>query len=421
MHIFFSGIGGAGIGPLAEIAHDAGYDVSGSDLRESLASLELEKRDVDVIYEQTGESIAAEHLANPIDWLVYTSALPDDRPELVFARENGIRVSKRDEFLAEFIREKNLRLVAIAGTHGKTTTTGMFVWAAKELGLPVSYSVGSTLSFGPSGFYDPNAEYFVYECDEYDRNFLQFSPTISAIPSLDYDHADTYPTLDDYKNAFRAFIDQSDETILFEDSYQFLQPLQNENVEVFDHSPDMNEIGLPGQFMRNNAFLVAETLRKIDDYDSDELYQILAEFPGTDRRFEKLADNLYTDYAHHPSEIAATLQKAREISDNVVVVYQPHQNVRQHEVANEYEHAFDLANKVYWTPTYLVRENPDLTVLAPEDLIAKLNNPDVAESAELDENLWQKVSQHLADNDLVIFMGAGPIDAWLRNQISTDA
>lgn len=417
MHIFFSGIGGAGLGPLAEIAVDAGYDVSGSDLHESLASLELERRDVDVAYEQTAESIAAEHLINPIDWFIYTSALPDDHPELVFARENNIRVSKRDEFLAEFIREKNLRLIAIAGTHGKTTTTGMFVWAAKKLGLPISYSVGSTISFGASGFYDPNSQYFAYECDEYDRNFLHFSPQISVIPSLDYDHADTYPTIDDYKSAFRKFIDQSDETILFERDYEFLQPIENENVEVFDHNPTTDEIRLPGQHMRNNAFLVAEALRKIDDYDLEEIYQILGEFPGTDRRFERLADSMYTDYAHHPTEIAATIQMARELSENVVVVYQPHQNIRQHEIADDYAQAFLGAKKVYWTPTYLTRENPDLAVLAPEDLVAKLENSDIADPTELNDELWKKLAAHRVNGDLIIFMGAGPIDMWVREKL----
>lgn len=421
MHIFFSGIGGAGIGALAEIAHDAGYTVSGSDLRESLVSLELERRGIDVVYEQTAESIAAEHAVDPIDWFVYTSALPDNHPELVFVRENNIRVSKRDEFLAEFIRDKTLRLVAIAGTHGKTTTTSLFIWAAKQLGLSISYSVGTTLTFGPSGFYDPKSEYFVYECDEYDRNFLNFEPQISLITALDHDHVDTYPTVDDYKIAFRQFIDQSAETIMYAKDYDFLQPLPDEDVEVFDHTPTRDEIDLPGQFMRDDAFLVFEALRKIDDYDEEKLRQILSDFPGSNRRFEKLAPNLYSDYAHHPSEIAATLQKARELSDRVIVVYQPHQNLRQHDVADDYKHAFDQASRVYWLPTYLARENPDLVVLTPNDLIAKLAKPEIAEPAELNDDLWRTTQKHLADNNLVIFMGAGPIDGWLRDRLANNS
>jgi UDP-N-acetylmuramate--alanine ligase len=421
MHIFFSGIGGAGISALAAIAHDVGDAVSGSDVAESPASLALEKRNIDIIYEQTPESIAAEHLTNPIDWLVYTAALPDDAPELVFARKNGIRYSKRDEFLAEFIREHNLRLIAVAGTHGKTTTTGMLIWTAQQLGLPVSYAIGATLSFGASGHYDPAAECFIYEADEYDRNFLHFSPEISLITSVDYDHADVYPTVDSYKAAFRQFIDQSAKTVLFEKSFKYLAPLPDEDVTVFDRVTTRREIDLAGQHNRDNAYLAAQVLKLIDDYSDAKLYKVLSAFPGTNRRFEKLAANLYSDYAHHPTEIAATLQMARELNDNVVVVYQPHQNLRQVELANQYAAAFNGATQLYWTPTYLVRD--DLAdgaaqVLAPADLIAKLTNSEIAESAELNDELWTEIEQARADGALVLVMGAGPIDAWVHNKLA---
>src|SRR5690606_5798559 len=110
----------------------------------------------------------------------------------------GIKVAKRDELLARILHEKNLKLIAVAGTHGKTTTTGMMVWLLQQLGVPVSYSVGSTLSFGPSGKFDPKSEYFVYECDEFDRNFLHFHPYLSLITSVGYDHPDIYPTPENY-------------------------------------------------------------------------------------------------------------------------------------------------------------------------------------------------------------------------------
>ena len=141
MNIFISGIGGAGLGPLAEIALDAGFSVAGSELQHTLQTDELEQRGVKIFYEQTAENLARYHAEKPIDWFIYTGALADDAPELAFARENGIRASKRDEFLAEFIKEKNLQLLAVAGTHGKTTTTAMLVWVFHQLGHPVSYSV----------------------------------------------------------------------------------------------------------------------------------------------------------------------------------------------------------------------------------------------------------------------------------------
>lgn len=156
MQIYFSGIGGVGLGPLAEIALDAGYQIIGSDPIRGLMTHQLEDRGVTISTDQSGEFLRTQAEAVPIDWFNYTSALPADHPELQLAQKLGIRTAKRDELLAHIIREKNLKLIAVAGTHGKTTTTGMMVWALKNLGIPVSYSIGTTLSWGPSGVFDPS-------------------------------------------------------------------------------------------------------------------------------------------------------------------------------------------------------------------------------------------------------------------------
>ena len=185
MRVYFSGIGGVAIGPLAEIARDAGYDVCGSDREAGLMTERLEACGIRWSLDQSGAFLRAEHAATPFDWFIYTAALPDDHPELVMARNLGIRTGKRDELLAQIITENNLKLVAVAGTHGKTTTTGMLVWTLQQLGVPVSYSVGSTLSFGPSGKFDPASRYFIYECDEFDRNFLHFRPWLSLVTSIE--------------------------------------------------------------------------------------------------------------------------------------------------------------------------------------------------------------------------------------------
>ena len=185
MRIYFSGIGGVGIGPLSRIALSAGYDVCGSDKSPSLITDELEAAGIAISFDQSGEYLQSEHKKAPFDWLIHTAALPDDHPELVLARELGIKTSKRDELLAQIIADKDLKLIAVAGTHGKTTTTSMLVWVMHQLQIPVSYSVGSTLSFAPSGEFDENSQFFVYECDEFDRNFLHFSPEINMITSID--------------------------------------------------------------------------------------------------------------------------------------------------------------------------------------------------------------------------------------------
>lgn len=412
--MYFSGLGGAGIGPLAEIAHQAGHMVSGSDAAESLMTKQLIERGINVAIGQDGSHIARVHTKNPIDWFVYTAALHGDHPELAYAREHGIRTSKRDELLANIITQKDLKLIAISGTHGKTTTTGMFVWAFKQLGIPVSYSIGATLSYGPSGAYDAESSYFVYECDEYDRNMLHFDPYITVIPSLDHDHVDIYPTADDYRRAFVEFIEQSGKTFLWEKELRYLATDPRANLEAYDELMDLSHLKLAGDHVRHNAYLVERVLSRLfPDISLSAIVDAINSYPGTQRRMEKLAENLYTDYGHHPAEIAATLQLARELSDHVVLVYQPHQNTRQHEVRDEYRDATALAEKIYWLPTYLTREDESLSILTPQELISGLPN---TEPAELDDALWHSIRKHREAGHLVLCMGAGTIDAWVRDR-----
>ena len=410
MNIYFSGLGGVGIGPLVEIARDAGHTIMGSDINESLVTEELRGQGVAVNIGQDGSFLRASHDETPIDWFVYTSALPDDHVELLLARELGMRVSKRDEFLAYIIQEKDLKLIAIAGTHGKTTTTGMMVWSMLELGIPVSYSVGSTLSFGPSGKFDPKSEYFVYECDEYDRNFLNFTPYLSLITSIDYDHPDTYPTEDEYTEAFRQFVGQSNHSILWRSDAEYISAT-GDKAWILDET---FSLPLAGEHNRRNATLVAKATEYLGVAKDDDIINALGTFPGTDRRFERIGDNLYSDYGHHPKEIAATLQLARELSDHVVLVYQPHQNRRQTRIQKDYIDQFELADETYWLPTYLSREDPDEHILTPEDLIANLTNKDSVHIAEFGDELWATIQQARRDGKLVLCMGAGTIDGWVR-------
>jgi UDP-N-acetylmuramate--alanine ligase len=418
MNIYFSGIGGVGIGPLAQIAFDAGYQVQGSDANDSLMTRNLQGRGISVNIGQDGAFLEASHTAMPIDWFVYTAALPHDHPELVKAHELGIKTAKRDELLAHIIAEKNLKLIAVAGTHGKTTTTGMLVWTLQQLGIPVSYSVGTTLSFGPSGKFDPASEYFVYECDEFDRNFLHFHPYLSLITSIDYDHPDTYPTRDDYLNAFRQFAEQSEHVITWSDEHEeMFRDMENTDFLIPESETFLKSLVLEGEKNRRNAALAWCGLLYLDIH-SNVVGVYLERFPGTDRRFEKLADDLYTDYGHHPVEIAATLQMARELSDHVVLVYQPHQNIRQHELKDQYTNQFELAEEVYWLPTYLSREDPNLAILTPEELTQNITNKNVVQVAELNDELWDIIQEARNEGKLVLCMGAGSIDGWVRSQLT---
>lgn len=425
MRVYFSGIGGVGIGPLAEIAHDAGYHALGSDLAESLVTQELRARGIQVTIGQDGSFLRDSHGQEPIDWFVYTAALPEDHPELVTARELGIKTAKRDELIAHIVREKDLQLIAIAGTHGKTTTTGMMVWALQKLGIPVSYSIGSTVSFGPSGAFHPDSKYFIYECDEYDKNFLHFHPYLSLITSIDYDHPDTYPTQQLYAEAFYTFMSQSLGVIMWQSDMRDAGRLKSiaAQLQLIDgDSPAVQQrlknITLAGVHNRRNAYLVVAALHHLLGKTEDDLFRALNTFPGTDRRFEKLDEHLYSDYGHHPVEIAATLQLARELSDHVVLVYQPHQNRRQHALKDEYTDQFTLAEKIYWVPTYLSREDAAQAVLSPEQLTQNLTNKHDVVYSELDDSLWEALQEAKDAGKLVLLMGAGTIDGWAREKLA---
>lgn len=423
MHVYCSGIGGVGIGPLAMLALDAGYKVSGSDRHESEMTQLLADRGAAVAFGQDGSQIMTAQNIQPIDWFVYSSALPDNHPELTFAKEHSIKATKRDDFINTLLSDKQLAMIAVAGTHGKTTVTGMVIWLLKQLDQPVSYSIGTSISFGPPAQYQDGSRYFIYECDEFDRNFLHYHPSLSAIVSVDYDHVDTYPTQESYNYAFTDFIGQSEYSILWQTDATKLSVPDSSSIEILSESdPGIDTIKLIGSHNRRNGWLAIHAVHQLyPEIDLNKLRSIIKDFPGTNRRFEKLADNLYTDYAHHPSEISATIQAAKELGNNVVVVYQPHQNIRQHELLKEnaYEGTFAQASHVYWLPTYQSREYKDLVILSPQELIASTKNPDTIEPAEMNDQLWANIQKHLAKGDIVVAMAAGDLDTWLRDRVKT--
>lgn len=427
MRIYFSGIGGVAIGPLAMIAQDLGYDVLGSDLQPSPVSEELIGRQVEISYSQDGSFIAEQHSRAPIGLFVYTAALPDDHAELAFVRDNHIAAVKRHELINRIITENNLKLIAVSGTHGKTTTTAMLLWTLLKLGKSVSHSVGTSLSFAPIGRFQPESEYFVYEADEFDRNFLRFNPTLSLVTSIDYDHSDTYPTSDDYRQAFRQFVSQSENSFMWaEDAGGFDHP----NLSILSETefnnvsrPNLVGINTAGQFNRRNASLVYEALKDRLNLAPIDIIESLNVFPGTTRRFELLKTGLYSDYAHHPAEIAATLELAKETTDGkLIVVYQPHQNIRQHKLLESggYGSCFALADKVYWLPTYLSREDSSLRQVAPEELVASVGQPKEIVISDMDASLRTNIEAHLSAGDTVVAMAAGSLDEWLRRVLSIE-
>lgn len=426
MHIFFSGIGGTAIGPLALIAKQAGHDVSGSDKQQSRYIDYLRQHGIDTIHiGQTAEDIARLHTEKPIDWYVFSSAVSienPDAPEFLFCRKHNIRMSKRDELLNKIIRDKNLKLLAIAGTHGKTTTTAMLVWLLEQIQEPLSYSLGAKTSFSEMGKFDPASTYFVYECDEFDRNFLAFQPYMALITGIDWDHPDIYPTREAYYAAFRQFIRQCAQTLMWHTDAEQLG-LANILGKILNEQDELlHSITLQGLVNRQNALLVASAVGMLTNRPAAELIEHLNRFPGLSRRFEQIAKGLYSDYAHTPPKIRGVLQTAKEAAgDNVVVVYEGLHNTRQHFIRDELRTLFDRVKRLYIVPSYLAREDPALAYLSPDDLLSAMSHETQAHgrACKLDGKLKATIAHHVGDGDLVVCIsagGGGSLDEWVRSE-----
>lgn len=428
MHIYFSGIGGAGIGPLAEIALQAGYEVSGSDKQTTSYIKALAEMGIkDIVIDQSYDAVAKVHRQKPIDWIVYSSALTleqPDAPELKFARENHIRTSKRDEFINKIVADKNLSLIAVAGTHGKTTTTAMIVWLCYQFNTPISYLLPAKTSFGPMGCYLQQADYMVIEADEFDHNFLHFNPFLSVITGVSWDHHEIFPTRNDYQQAFKKFITQSQQNIIWQDDFQYLKLKSKDN--VFVQTPEnklIKDITLKGYYNRLDAWLALQTVLRLCDTPINDLIDQLNLFPGLSRRMEQIVPNLYSDYAHTPEKISAAMSVAiemtKESKQNIVVVYEPLTDRRQHYMINDYGDCFKGATQVYWLPSYLAREDPKQRILPPAELISHLSDPTIAVPAVRDADLKRTIESHLLKGDMVVCMAGGggnSLDDWIREQ-----
>ncbi|HET9412005.1 MAG TPA: Mur ligase domain-containing protein [Candidatus Saccharimonadales bacterium] len=430
MHIFFSGIGGSGIGPLALIAKQAGFEVSGSDKQRSAYTDQLQHHDIGLHIGQTEHAIARLHAKKPIDWLVYSSSVERENPnhpELLFARAHNIKLSKRDELLNHIIASQNLQLIGIAGTHGKSTTTAMVIWLFRKLRIPIGYSVGAKIPFGPAGQLAPGSTYFVYECDEFDRNFLAFHPVLSVITGLGWDHHEIFPTEDSLKQAFNDFLGQSQHSFMWDSDADWLGAKPQHCSIVAKNNPAIDAITLPGEYNRHDAWLAVQAVQRLTGESTSTLVAHINEFPGLKQRMEQLAPNLYTNYAHTPEKLRGGMITATELAQKnqpIVVIYEPLTNRRQYFIKNLYKNVFAEAHKIYWVPTFLAREDPNQPILTPEQLIPNLTNAHIAEPAELNDQLATAIAHHLKNGHMVVAMGAsgnGSLDAWLRQKVKDGA
>jgi UDP-N-acetylmuramate--alanine ligase len=418
MNVHFIGIGGIGMSALARLYMERGNVVTGSDATDSYMLQALNDEGMGVFI---GHS--SMHLDSDVQLVIYSEAIPVDNPELVEARERSIPMKTYFQALGEITSE--FRTIAVAGTHGKTTTTGLIARLLMDSYRDPTVVIGSMMKeLDGKNMRMGGGELMVVEACEYRRSFLQLNPEIIVLTNIELDHLDYYEDLDDYLDAFRDFVSK-----LPEDGYLIANG-DDENVrkvaesamcEVLYFSMDSEDLdklnlSIHGDHNRMNAlaaFVVGLTL----NIEEEMMVQALNSFEGTWRRFEFKGDyngaHIYDDYAHHPTEIVAALQGARERYPNrrLVAVFQPHQFSRTKHFLEAFSQAFELADKVVVLDIYGVRDtDEDKKSVSVEDLVngIKKHHADVIYNGGIEETI-SFLRKEAQSNDLVLAMGAGNV------------
>jgi UDP-N-acetylmuramate--alanine ligase len=438
-HVHFVGIGGIGLSAIALILLQRGYAVSGSDLQLSPITHDLVELGA-IVHEGHREENIGE--ANVV---VASSAVPRRNPEIVEARNKSIPVIKRGQMLAWLM--KGQYGIAVAGTHGKTTTSAMIALILKGAGLDPSIIVGGIMPELGTNAKDGKGHCLVLEADEYDRTFLELSPQVAVVTSIEMDHPDCFTDLTDMSNAFRSFLLQVPAEGLVMacgDDVQVrkvIEALRDMKVSTYglEKDVDWKAISLQGNALGGNDFQVVQNgkdkgrfelsipgihnvsnalaaIGVADHLGLDLAYarDTLRHFQGVKRRFEVKGEaegvTVVDDYAHHPSEIRATLAAARQryAGRRIWAVFQPHTYSRTKTLLTEFATAFDDAERVIITAIYAAREKDDLGI-GGKDLVQMMTHPQALHIADLPEaSSW--VSEKLRPGDVLITMGAG--DVW---------
>jgi UDP-N-acetylmuramate--alanine ligase len=346
------GIGGIGMSALAQYLTDQGVSVSGSDREESPTTELLESKGIHVSLVQKAENVLAD-----AGTVIYSEAVPEDNPERVRAKELGIREVSYFEALGEATRGK--KVLAVAGTHGKTTTTGMLAKILSDAGASPTAIVGSIVRDFGSNYLKGNSDLFVVEACEYKRDFLTLSPQVLVITNIEWDHTDYYGDIDDVKAAFWQLAEKvprdgaiitNPESSLSPDVLAGLVP------QIIDYTKEpAYEPKFPGDFNIANARAAAAAARFVVPSLTDkQIAESIRAFQGSWRRFEykgKTANgaDVYDDYAHHPTAVRVTLEasRAKFPGKNVIVAFHPHLYSRTRDLLDAFSKAFAGASQVY--------------------------------------------------------------------------
>lgn len=431
--VHFIGIGGSGMSGIARLLMGMGHQVTGSDLRETsnVAALRELGAKIYVGHDQT-------HLGNP-DTVVVTSALWPNNPEYLLAKQRGIPVIHRSQALAALASSK--RLIAVAGAHGKTTSTGMLITALISLGADPSFVNGGVINSVGQSSGSGKGELFVIEADESDGSFLHYDTAISLITNVDPDHLDHYGSIEAFHQVFADFANKSKEFVVIssddygakEVSKLVTRPIITfgEAVEATVRVQKINtgaqvsfelvhgdkvvgaKLFLAGKHNALNAAGAVATLIGLG-FDFEKSVAEVAKFAGTERRFElhgvQSGVSVYDDFAHHPTEVAAALEGARAVvgSGKIVTVFQPHLYSRTRLFAKEFAQVLAASDEVVLLDIYAAREDPEPGVTGElilnhfEDKTRIHYIPNWDEAAAVAANL-------ASEGDFIITMGCGDV------------
>ena len=441
IYVHFIGIGGISMSGFAELLHANGFTISGSDMKESKITEHLETLGINVLYGQRRENITPN-----IDLIVYTAAISKDNEEYIAAVESKIPMMDRAEMVGQVMSNYN-SAIAISGTHGKTTTTSMVSHIFLAADLDPTISVGGILKAINGNLRVGKSQNFITEACEYTNSFLKFNPTIGVILNIEEDHMDFFKDLNDIRHSFHLFAkripnngllimngDIPERNALTEDlnCTVVTYSTKDKNCTYFADNISFNEFGY-GEFdvMENGSFLSHITLNVVGLHNIsnalaaialglqfhisiDTIQKGLSSYKGVDRRFQYKGDlcgvSIVDDYAHHPTEIRATLEAAQKYPHNTLwCVFQPHTYTRTKAFLDDFANALSLADKIVLADIYAAREK-DPGDISSKDLQKKL---EILGKETYYFSSFDEIEDFLLENcikgDLLITMGAGDV------------
>src|SRR6185503_17190497 len=440
-HVHFVGIGGIGMSGIAEVLVNLGFRVSGSDAKKSNVTDRLQQMGVEFAEGHASENVGDAHV------VVCSTAVRDDNPEVVEAHRRSIPVIPRAEMLAELMRLKP-HTVAVAGSHGKTTTTSMVATVLGHAGLDPTIVVGGVVGAFGSNAHLGKSDLMVVEADESDRSFLMLTPTIAVVTNIDREHMDYYHDMEDVRTCFTNFVNKvpfygASVLCLDDPNVQAIIPHierrrttygLSAQADISAHNIRFNEkfgstftvwrgvnpvgditLHVPGLHNVYNA-LAAIVVGFELDVSFEQIAEALGGFTGAGRRFQHKGEVgevlVIDDYGHHPTEIRATLAAAKIGSNGrrIVVLFQPHRYSRTQDLMEEFARSFNNADSLFITDIYAASEEPieGITSEALTEAIKRFGHKDVQHIGAL-ENAPMTLRDHVQPGDLVLTLGAGTV------------